>query len=486
MRAFLRRTRIRLTLAYTLVVGLVLCAGGVGLWFIFSDASLAAIDGSLRGQAQILASGLRANGEAVLFNGGSALPSQSPDGSPIGALVLAADGRVVDQAGQAPDPAALLSMVRSDGAAAAEPVLSTLTVAGASQRILLQRIDVGNGQVDALVLNRSLDEYLQSRNLMATLLSLTVLTLVVVSAASGYWLAGLALRPVRIITVAARDLSEHSLDRRLQLDLPRDEIGTLAATFNQMLDRLEAAFATLQRFTADAAHELRGPLTALRSEVEVALHRPRDARHYRAALETVLAETERLSRVADQLLLLARADAGALAPRWTRLDVSDLLEETAERWRPLATRSGIDIAVDVVADGEVTGDAELLRRLLNNLIDNAVRHTPADGTVTLSGEVGTARWRLAVVDTGPGVDPSVRATLFQRFTRADSARGWRTGGAGLGLSLAAAIAAGHAGTIRLDEAWTGGARFVVDLSSTPDRAAEGRAAARPSASRTAG
>ncbi len=468
MRTFFRRTRVRLSLAYTGVVALVLSAGALGLWFLFRDASLGSIDASLRGQAQILVAGLRASGESVLFDGATKLPNQSPDGTPIGALVIANDGRVVDQAGEPPDAAAVLPLVRRDTPADREPVLSSLTLRGASQRMLVQRVDVGGGQVDALVLNRSLDEYQQSVQLMATLLGLTVLVLIVASATSGYWLAGRALRPVRIITVTARDLSEHSLDRRLRLDLPPDEIGILADTFNRMLDRLEASFSTMQRFTADAAHELRGPLTALRSEVEVALRRPRDPNDYKVALATVLAEIERLSRVTDQLLLLARADAGALDPRWTRLDVSDLLEETAERWRPLATRSGIRIDVDVVPDGVVIADYDLLRRLLNNLVENGLRHARSGGTITISGEVDTTRWRVAVADTGPGVDPLIRPTLFHRFIRSDAARGRDTGGAGLGLSLAAAIAATHDGTIRLDDGWTDGARFVAELSRTPD------------------
>jgi heavy metal sensor kinase len=463
VRVFLRRTRVRLTLVYTGIVALVLCAGGTAFWFVFGDVSLGTIDSTLRGQAQILASGLHASGEAVLFHGSSVLPSETPDGSPIGALVIAADGRVVDQAGQPPDPAALLPLVRADASGGGAPVLESETIAGAGQRMLIQHIDVGAGQVDALVLNRPLDEYEQMLRLTATLLGITVLVLVAGSAVSGYWLAGRVLRPVRIITVTARDLSEHSLDRRLRLDLPPDELGTLAATFNQMLDRLETSFTTLQRFTADAAHELRGPLTALRSEVEVGLRRPRDPAAYRATLETVLTETERLSRVVDQLLLLARADAGALAPAWEGVDAFDFLEETAERWRPLAARSGIRIAVDLPREGTVTVDPDLMRRLLNNLVDNAIRHTPRGGTITVAGELHDSRWRLIVADTGPGVDPKLRATIFQRFTRSDPARGRDTGGAGLGLSLAAAIAKVHGGTIQLDEHAGNGARFVVDL-----------------------
>jgi heavy metal sensor kinase len=467
VRTFLRRTRVRLTLAYIAGTVLVLGAGCVTFWFVFGSLTLSRIDSSLRGQAQILAAGLRASGEEVLFHGSSVLPSQAPDGSPIGALVVAADGHVVDQAGQPPNPSELLPSIKQATGVGGAPVLETRRIAGVDQRVLVQDIDVGGGQMDTLLLTCPLDEYEQALGLAGALLAITGLLLVAGSALSAYWLAGRALRPVGIITVTARDLSEHSLDRRLTLDLPTDELGTLAATFNQMLDRLETSFATLQRFTADAAHELRGPLTALRSEVEVGLRRLRDPAAYQATLGTVLTETERLTRVVDQLLLLARADAGALKPTPASVDAFDLLEETAERWRPLATRSHTRIVVDLPTEGIVTVDPDLIRRLLNNLIENAIRHTPEGGTVTVGGRQLDGHWQLSVADTGPGVDPRLRATLFQRFSRSDPARGRDTGGAGLGLSLAAAIASAHGGTIELDDAVVSGARFVVDLPQDP-------------------
>ncbi|MGA9776551.1 MAG: ATP-binding protein [Candidatus Dormiibacterota bacterium] len=467
MVAFLRRTRVRLTLAYTVGAAVVLSAGGVAFWLVFSDLSLAAIDNSLRGEAQILAAGLHASGESVLFNGSSTLPSRAPDGSSIGALVVASDGRVVDQAGQAVRARTVLATLRAIPKAGTAPVLDTVVAGGMSQRALVQRIDVGGGQTDVLVLNRPLDEYQQSLHLAAALLGVTGLVLAVGSALSAYWLAGRVLRPVRIITVTARDLSEHSLDRRLNLNLPDDELGSLAQTFNQMLDRLEASFSALQRFTADAAHELRGPLTALRSEVEVVLRRPRGPEAYRDSLGIVLAETERLSRVTDQLLLLARADVGTLEPACRTIDAFDLLEETAERWRPLAAGTSVTVAVHLPQEGTVWGDPDLLRRLLNNLIENAIRHTPPGGTVTLSCQLGRTQWRLGVQDTGAGVDPALRPILFLPFTGADPGRSREGGGAGLGLALAAAITRAHGGTISLEEGPPQGAHFVVELPCGP-------------------
>jgi heavy metal sensor kinase len=460
MRTYLRRTRVRLTLVYTGVVTVALCIGGAVFWLVFTDAAMGTIDSSLRGQAQVLSSGLRISGSTVLFNGGRILPSETAEGAPIGALVLSADGRVLDQAGNAIPAAAAQALALPAASSNRAPVIESRSFGPRHERILVQGIAAPEGHL-SLILTHSLEEYDKTVGLTAVLLVTTVVILGLTAAVSGYWLAGRALRPVRIITATARDLSEHSLDRRLMLDLPPDELGSLATTFNQMLDRLEAAFTALRRFTADAAHELRSPLAALRAEVEVVLRRPRESSDYRAALEVVLTQTERLSGVTDQLLLLARADAGTLQPRRQSLDVVDLLEELADRWRPLASGSGVEIAVRVPAAGVIDADPTLLRRLLNNLLDNAIRHTPPRGCVTLSAEVGEG-WVFAVDDSGPGVPDDLRPFLFERFR--SSADRHHKGGVGLGLFLCAAIAQSHGGSIRLADPSTGhGARFVVTL-----------------------
>lgn len=462
MRDVLRRTRVRLTLTYSAAAAVVLSAGALAFWLTFAGASLGAIDSSLRGQAQVIASGLRAIGSTVLFNGGSVLPGASPEGEPIGALILDPGGQVIDAAGSAPPVGSVLALVRAIPAAGTVPVIESREVNGEQLRLLIHRVAVPGGQVDTLVLTRPLDEYQQTMNLVALLLGITVGVLVAGSAVSSYALAGRVLQPVRRITAAARDLSENNLDRRLNLDLPPDELGNLAATFDAMLGRLHAAFAAQRHFTADAAHELRGPLTALRSEVEVTLRRTRDATGYREALSTVLGETERLSRVVDQLLLLARSDAGALRPALEELDAFDYLEEVAERWRALAARSGVTIAVDLPADERIFVDPDLMRRALDNLLGNAIRYSPPGGAITMTTSFDPLSWRLSVADDGPGVEAAVRSRLFQRFARPDPSRSRDTGGAGLGLAIAAAIVQAHGGTLSLQDSERG-ALFVMEL-----------------------
>ncbi|HXO67279.1 MAG TPA: heavy metal sensor histidine kinase [Candidatus Dormibacteraeota bacterium] len=461
MKAHLRQTRVRLAAAYTLVFTLVAILASIAVWLAFRNAEYSTVDDTLSAQANALISGLDdANGH-ITFQGSDGLPSETSQGIAISAALVSKDGTVIDRSGQAPAVSDVRAQVRQSEASG-QVVSATGTVNGLRQRILVQPVTLGNGSRVSLVVARTVRELDATLTRTAIFLAIVVGMLALSASLAGYWLAGRALRPVRQIAATARNLSEHDLHRRLNLDLPDDELGELADTFNAMLARLEAAFESLRQFTADAAHELRAPLTLVRAELELALNRTRSADEYHGTLESVLVETERLSRMVDQLLLLARADAGALEALVQEVDVSDLLEETVSRWRPLAGEKKVQLLADIPESGTLRGDPDLLRRMLDNLIDNALRHTPAGGSIRISGSHDPKNWSIAVEDTGPGVDESLRASLFDRFTRADPARGRETGGAGLGLSLCAIIARLHGGRITLEDAGPG-ARFVTLL-----------------------
>jgi signal transduction histidine kinase len=180
----------------------------------------------------------------------------------------------------------------------------------------------------------------------------------------------------------------------------------------------------------------------------------------------MLAEAERLGRLAEQLLMLARADAGALVAQMSKLDLPTLVDETSGRWRSLAARREVNLVDEVPDEGYVWGDADLLRRLLDNLIDNALRHSPSGGKIVVSCTLVDSVLEIAVADSGPGVSPQMKPLLFERFARADAARRRDTGGAGLGLALCAVIARLHNGSISVDDSPGPGARFVVRLPAT--------------------
>jgi heavy metal sensor kinase len=322
------------------------------------------------------------------------------------------------------------------------------------------------GQSGGLVLGRPIQEVQYSLVTGAILLAAVSGTLGIIACVLAYSLSGRALRPVCAMAATAHHITEHDLHRRISIDLPKgDELGELARTFNDMLDRLEAGFQTLQQFTADAAHELRAPLAVIRAEIEIALRQPRSADALRSTLQAALEEVLSMSRTLDQLLLLARADAGQLDIADDLFDLPDLLEETVARWRAVAVEHSIELRTAIPANGELRGDRDLIRRLLDNLLSNAIRYTPEGGQVELSAKPVGGQWEITVSDSGPGVPPEARARIFDRFYRADKARRRGQGHAGLGLALSKRIAELHGGNIRLanEPSELGGARFVVQL-----------------------
>ena len=234
--------------------------------------------------------------------------------------------------------------------------------------------------------------------------------------------------------------------------------------------------AVLVRFTADAAHELRSPITAIQTVAEVALTQARPEDEYRRALGTVLGSSRQLIRLTDALLLLASDDAGALTVGGDPIDLSDLVEEALDRWKRRAAAAGIGLTGPSAApQGHVSGDEVLLGRVLDNLIENALRHAGRGGRVGIELHGSSADgWTILVSDTGPGFDEAFRLRAFERFTRADSRRSRDGGGAGLGLPLCAAIAAAHGGSVGIDKTVTG-ARLRVWLPATAVSAAVQRA-----------
>lgn len=290
---------------------------------------------------------------------------------------------------------------------------------------------------------------------------------VVLSAASGYWLAGRALAPLEQVTNLARDLEASQLSRQLPVPKARDEIGRLVETFNQMIVRLEASFEAMKRFTADASHELRGPLTTMRGAIDVALSRLREPEEYQQVLTGVGEDVDRLRSIVEDLLVLARADAGRiLLERYpVRLDV--LSAEMAESFEAAASHLGTLLKLRCTEPVEVLGDERWLRQLVFNLLDNALKFStpepqggPARVTVQVTQAGGTAR--LEVANSGPDLPPEALDHIFERFYRADGARPYRGAeGFGLGLAIASWIVQAHGGTITARNRTEGGVMVEV-------------------------
>jgi heavy metal sensor kinase len=304
------------------------------------------------------------------------------------------------------------------------------------------------------------------------LLLLSVPLVLLLALAGGYAVSGRALAPVDAIIKTARTVSLQNLSRRLVVPPTGDELQRLSETLNDMLARLEQSFARVTAFTADAAHELRTPLALIRTTAEVAL-RSGDAQERAAALPDIIKETESMTELVENLLLLARADAGYALPQLTVIPMSSILEDARDIARTLALANGVKLEWPPSSDSaDVWAEKVAARRLLLILLDNAIKYTPAGGTVAVLLHAAASEVVIEVKDTGIGIAPDDLPHIFERFYRADKARSRETGGAGLGLSLAAWIADAHKARLTVASEPGRGSTFRIGfrrvVDSSPD------------------
>ncbi|MFH8634952.1 sensor histidine kinase [Streptomyces lydicus] len=335
------------------------------------------------------------------------------------------------------------------------------------------RID---GRPATIVAAVSLDQAQYTLSSLATGLAIGAPALTVLVAWTIYRTAGRTLRPVETLRRQATDISATDLHRRLDLPASRDEVHALAVTLNDMLARLDEASAAQRRFVADAAHELRSPLTAIRSQLEVMATYPEPQRDPLVAA-ALLEDALRLNELVEDLLALARSEDPAARRPNTLTDLDEVVLAEVHRQRHLTP---IEINARGVSAGRVRGDAEALRRVVRNLLDNARRHATHQIRVTLTTSADTVE--LTVSDDGSGIPATQRTRIFERFTRLDEARSREAGGSGLGLAIVGKVVTAHGGIARADEdpppadGGLGGARLVITLprADAPDSSRSGR------------
>jgi heavy metal sensor kinase len=349
------------------------------------------------------------------------------------------------------------------------PVGSQAGVAKTGGYVTYQTSVISQGRVVGTLIVATPDAAKQTVQTALSGLLLAGPVALLVAAAGGYWLATRALRPVRLITRTAQEMSEIDLSRRLNLQ-SRDELGELAATFDHMLGRLEAAFARQRQFTADASHELRTPLTIVNLEVSNALAVERTPAEYQRALEVIQEENQAMSRLVADLLTLARADAGHGLASQAKLDMSDVTLEAVERLEPLARQCGVRLTLAESPEVMFMGDRTALTQALVNLVENGVKYTAGVGTaVTVAVrrvDAEGSAWAVASVsDDGPGIDAEHLPRLFDRFYRADPARETDVGreGSGLGLAIAQWAVRAHGGEVRVRSEIGAGSVFELWL-----------------------
>ena len=279
----------------------------------------------------------------------------------------------------------------------------------------------------------------------------------------GWWLARRLLRPIDVITMTARRVTAENLSERLERRRADDELGRLTDTLNDLLERLERNFSQMKRFSSDVSHELRTPLTIIQGEAEVALRPDVSPEEMRRSLEVVLDESQRMSKLVKNLLVLSRLETGQEQVVMTCVDLREVMDELIEQAEALAEVKGIAVHVEHSERAEVMGDAVMLRQMMFNLIHNAVKYTGEGGRVSLSLERFNGQVRFKVTDTGIGIDAEDAEHIFDRFYRGDQVRKHSDGGTGLGLSLVKQIVEIHKGTVHMKSIPGKGSSFVVDL-----------------------
>ena len=439
----MRRTiRFRITAAAVILSGVLLVGVALVMVAVVRSQLTDNLDESINQRADTL--------ESVLSSG---LPPQVPGDEDLLVQVVDADGRSL---------ASSANLVGKPPITSLTPGHRTVhSVPGRTEvfRVLVRRV-TSQGRPALLIVGTNYDHVTEPVSILSRFLAIAVPCVVFALGVLTRWLTGRTLRPVERMRLDMAEITGTSLDRRVQEPKTGDEIDRLAHTMNATLDRLEDAIRRQQRFVADASHELRSPLTRIRSELEVDIAQAQPDQPT-TTQQSVLEETISLQHLVDDLLHLARSDDAPQEMRSERVDLDDIVFREARRLRE---RGRVTVDLREVSAIQTIGDADQLARATRNLVENAERHATTTVTITLTERDGRAR--LTVSDDGDGISVENRQLIFERFTRLDEGRTRDAGGTGLGLAIVRDIIERHAGTINIDE--TAPTQFVVELPLAPE------------------
>lgn len=456
--------RVRLTAWYALLLAAIILALGAFVVLQLRSDLQATVDREVRASATQIGQGYMEEGNkdfrdvsnTVLSRGGS------------GAQVLNKNGHVLVGFG---DPVALKPMAPADARAAAvagkNRVLTVrLGVDREEYRAIISPVNrLGNRRV--LVVAESLERVEESVHRVLILLLLAGPAALAATALGGWWLARRALLPVARMTSEAGEIGIDRLNERIAVPPNSDEIGQLAVTLNAMLDRLERGVEEKHRLIADASHELRTPLAAMRSELDVSLRNDDLSADAREVLESTREEVDRMSRTVDNLLTLARVDEGRLELLKTRVNLHEGIEAAVRPLRPLADAKRLRLEVNGGSAWEVEADPQRLHQALTSMIENAIKFVQPGGEVEITAWGDDDEIGVTVKDNGPGIPADARQHVFDRFYRADPARGREFGGSGLGLAICREVASAHGGRLWVESEEGKGSAFSLALPRAP-------------------
>ena len=337
---------------------------------------------------------------------------------------------------------------------------TTIVVRGQRIRVLSAPLPIGVVQVGV-----SLDQFREMVGLLMWMMFLGSPLLLLLASAAGYWMSSRALRPVDQLATTARNISAQNLTQRLPSRGTADELDRLSDTLNGMLTRLNSAFAKITQFTADASHELRTPVAIIRTTAEITCAKTRTVEEHEKAWDVILTQATRMSQLIDDLLMLVRADSGSQSFSRERIDLAAILRETCDEMQLIAEASGLQLITRISQECPMVGDPDGIRRVFLILLDNAIKYTHPTGRVAVDLELhGSAKGGTAVVkvsDTGVGISEEDLPHIFERFYRAAKDRSRKTGGTGLGLTIARYLAERHGGRIQVESEPGAGSTFCL-------------------------
>jgi len=452
----------RLTLWYLAIfAGAQLCFG-VGMWFVLRQDLYSVADDALTAQIEDLTTFLKTQKKKNMT-----VAKLREEASEAYALEHSGDFlQVYDEDGNWIFRAPTLEQNRFAPVAPAAvkgPSFQNRQLGSKPFRFITQRIEV-NGRSFTVQTGVPTDQIIATLSLFRRYLLMLAPLLLFAAASGGHWLSRKALRPVDAIARTARSIGGGNLGDRLEKLATGDELQRLSDTLNEMLARIESSFLRVTQFTADASHELRTPISLIRTEAEIALRKSRGDAEYREALRHILLEAEKTSSLVEELLTLARADSGRENLHLTFLDLRSLIAETASEWRQLVESRNLQFT-QAIADCElpVLVDRRAMQRLLAILLDNAVKYTPPPGIVELLLEARDEKAVITVRDSGIGIATEDQTRIFERFYRVDKARSRELGGAGIGLAIADWIVQQHRGSVTVQSSIGNGSTFYVEL-----------------------
>jgi len=450
----------RLTVWYLAIFAAAQLLFGLAMWVVLRQELYAVADGALKAQVEDLTNFIKSQKKKNMT-----LPKLREEASESYDLEHSGDFlQIYDQDSNWIFRAPALEknqFAPPSLAATKHRTFQNLQLANQPFRFITQKIEV-NGRFYTVQTGVPADQIVATLSLFRRYLLMLAPVLLLAAAGGGYWLSHKALAPVDAITRTARNIGGNNLSDRLEKLTTGDELQRLSDTLNEMLARLESAFLRVTQFTADASHELRTPISLIRTEAEIALRKSRGDAEYREALRHILLEAERTSTLVEELLSLARADSGRESLHLTLIDLRPVIAEIANEWCSLIEARNLKFSQQF-ADRElpVLADRSAVQRLLAILLDNAVKYTPPPGAIEMELDTQEDMAVITVRDSGIGIAESEQSKIFERFYRVDKARSRELGGAGIGLAIAEWIVQQHRGSITVQSRLGKGASFSV-------------------------